>query len=125
MVIGILGDDPFGPFLDETVREEMVNGHPLKVQRFHSVDEIKICHVLFISRAGTGRPEQVLSRLKGRSILTVGDTEDFTKQGGMIRFAVEKNKLRLKINIAAAKAANLTIRSKLLRLADVVASGKD
>src|SRR2546422_4105448 len=44
----------------------------------------------------------------GRSILTVGDAESFAKQGGMIRFITEKNKVRFGINEAAAKAAKLT-----------------
>jgi hypothetical protein len=34
----------------------------------------------------------------------------------MIRFVTQQNKIRLKINPEAAKAANLTISSKLLRL---------
>ena len=29
LVIGVLGDDPFGPYLDETVRGETVRGRPL------------------------------------------------------------------------------------------------
>src|SRR5438094_9566146 len=51
LVIGVLGDDPFGPFLDATVRRETVNGHPLAVQRYQRVDEIKECHILFISQS--------------------------------------------------------------------------
>src|SRR5688572_25985571 len=31
LVIGILGKDPFGKFLDETVKGEVINGHPLSV----------------------------------------------------------------------------------------------
>src|SRR5438046_2483582 len=50
LVIGILGDDPVEGFLDQTVRGEQVRGRAFQVQRYHSVDEIKTCHVLFISR---------------------------------------------------------------------------
>ncbi len=41
--IGILGDDPFGDFLDETVRGEKVNGHPFVVQRYRNAEDIKNC----------------------------------------------------------------------------------
>ena len=41
LVIGILGGDPFGAYLDETVRDEKVNNRPLAIQRYHQVDEIK------------------------------------------------------------------------------------
>jgi YfiR/HmsC-like len=124
LVIGVLGDDPFGPFLDATVRGETVNGHPLVIQRYHRVNEIKECHILFISQSESGRLTDILSGLKGRNILTVGDFEGFAQQGGIVRFVTDK-KIRLRINVDAAKAANLTISSKLLRPSEIVESGKN
>lgn len=120
LIIGVLGDDPFDSCLDETVRDEKVNGHPLAVQRFHRVEDIKACQILFISRSETKRLEQILGDLKGRSILTVGDIDGFARRGGMIQFANEQNKIRFKINAEAAKAADLTISSKLLHAAEIV-----
>jgi hypothetical protein len=120
MVIGILGEDPFGAYLDETVRDEKVKNRPLEIQRYHRVDEIKTCHILFISPSETERYEEIFARLQGRSILTVGDTEGFARHGGVIRFLAEQNRIRLRVNIGAAKAAGLTISSQLLRAADVV-----
>jgi hypothetical protein len=125
LIIGVLGDDPFGAHLDTTVRGEKVNGRPLAVQRFRRVEDIAACHILFISRSESTRLEQILAGLKGRSILTVGDLDNFASRGGMIRFVTDKNKIRLRINLEAAKSANLTISSKLLRPAEIVESGKD
>jgi hypothetical protein len=118
LVIAVLGDDPFGTYLDETVRGEKANDRPLVVQRYHRVAEIKTCHVLFISRSENDRLEQILGSLKGRTILTVGDSEDFALHEGMIQFITEKNKIRMRINLEAVKAAGLTISSKLLRVAE-------
>lgn len=123
LVIGVLGNDPFGSYLDETVRGETINGRPLTVQRYNTAEEIKHCHVLFISRSEAARLPQIFASLKGRSILTVGDADNFSRDGGMIRFATVANKIRLRIALEAAKAANLSISSKLLRPADIVASG--
>ena len=125
LVIGVLGDDPFGAYLDETVRGERVNNRSLVVRRFRRVEDIQICHVLFISQSEAERLDQILAGLKGRTILTVSDTESFSRRGGMIRFVTEKNKIRLRINLEAAKAARLTISSKLLRPAEIVTPGKD
>jgi YfiR/HmsC-like len=125
LVIGVLGEDPFGAYLDETVRNEKVNNRPLAVQRYRHVEEIKTCHVLFISRSEVDQLEQILVRLQGRNILTVGDADGFAVRGGMIRFVLAENKIRLRINLEAAKGANLTISSKLLRPAEIVAPGKD
>jgi len=124
LVVGILGDDPFGTFLDDTVRGEKVNDHPLVVRRYHGVDEIKDCHILFVSRSEAKDAARVLDNLKGRNILTVGDFDGFAKSGGVVRFVTDKT-IKLRINLDAAKAADLTISSKLLRPAEIVAHGED
>jgi hypothetical protein len=125
LVIGVLGEDPFGTYLDEIVSGETVNNRRLEIQRYRRVDEMKTCHILFISQSESKRLEQIVADLKGRSILTVSDSVGFARYGGMIRFVTEKNKLRLRINLEAATAANLTISSKLLRPAEIVTPGKD
>jgi hypothetical protein len=125
LVIGVLGDDPFGNFLDETVRGETVDNHPLVVRRYRHVDEINECHILFVSQSESKQLKEIFSKLNGRAILTVGDFEDFAKDGGIIRFLNENNKIRFRINLDSAKAANLTISSKLLRLAEIIESKKN
>lgn len=120
IVIGVLGENPFGAYLDETVRGEKLANRPLEIQRYGRVDEIHTCHVLFISRSEAHRLDQILLSLKNRSILIVGDGDDFVQRGGMIRLATVQNKIRLIVNVEAAKGANLTISSKLLRSAEVV-----
>jgi hypothetical protein len=125
LIIGVLGKDPFDGSLDEAVRGEKVNGRPLVIQRYSRAEEIGDCQILFISRSEAGRLGGILERLKGRSVLTVGDVDGFAQLGGIIRFVTEQNKVRFRINLQSAKAANLTISSKLLRPANVVAPGKD
>ena len=120
MIIGILGKDPFGSYLEETISGEKVNGHPLVIQHYNSIDDIKTCHVLFINLSDAGRCEQAVTNLKkGRNILTVSETNNFMHQGGMIRFFARNNKIQLQINPEATKADNLVISSKLLRLAEI------
>jgi len=123
LVIGILGDDPFGTFLDETVRDEKANGHSLAVERYRRLEDVKNCHVLFVSRSEANRLDEIVSALRGRSILMVGEANGFADRGGMIQFVTQENRIQLRINLAAAKAANLTISSKLLRPATIINSG--
>jgi hypothetical protein len=123
LIIGILGKDPFGRYLDETVAGEKISGHPLVVQRFNSIEDIKTCHILFINT-----PEKKvapsLESLSARSILTVSDINNFAKQGGMITFVTENNKTRIQINLEATKKANIALSAKLLKLAEIVSTGK-
>jgi hypothetical protein len=115
LVIGVLGRDPFGSYLDDTVRGERVNSRQLIVQQYRQLSEIKTCHILFISRSESDRLDQIVASLRYRKILVVTDA-DGGKGGVIIRFINEGNRIRFKIDVEAAKAANLTISSKLLRL---------
>jgi hypothetical protein len=120
LVICVLGDDPFGAALDQTVRDERLGARRFQVRRYHSVDEITTCHILFISRSEGARPEVILAALKRRPILTVSDADGFAQRGGMIRFVTDRNRIRLQLNLAATEAAHLTISSKLLRVAEII-----
>ena len=124
IVIGVLGSDPFGATLDEVVRGEVVKGRPLVVRRFQRVEQLTDTQILFISRSERTRLRPILATLKGRNILTVSDLEDFANDGGIICFVLMDNKIRLRVNLQAAKEAGLTLSSKLLRPAQIVGPGE-
>lgn len=119
-VIGILGSDPFGARLDEAVRGEQIDQHPLVVRRFRNLGEIGDCRILYIDRSESAKVQQILAALDHRNTLTVTDLEGATERGVMIQFTTENNRIRLRINVESARAAGLTISSKLLRTADIV-----
>lgn len=120
LVIGVLGEDPFGSYLDGVVRHEIIDHHPVVVQRFRDVHDIHTCHVLFISRSETDRLDEILGELKGRDILTVSDADKFAVNGGMIGFVNRDRKVRLQINLEVAKDSSLAISSKLLRPSEII-----
>jgi hypothetical protein len=119
-VIGVIGEDPFGGSLDAMVEGETVHGRPIATRRGIDIDDARACQVLFVSRAQSARLDAIFSALKGASVLTVSDAEDFAARGGIIGFSTQDKKLRLQINAAAAEMARLSISSKLLRQAEIV-----
>jgi len=121
LVIGVLGEDPFGKALAETLSRKLVNDRPLRFEQYRTVEEIKDCHILFISASEADALSEILKRLAGRSILTVGDVDRFARQGGMIQMVKQTdNTIGLRINPDAAAAARLKLSSKLLRLGTIV-----
>jgi YfiR/HmsC-like len=119
-VIGVLGSDPFGTRLDEAVRGEQIDQHPLVVRRFRSLGEIGDCRILYIDRSESAEVQKILAALDHHSTLTVSDLDGSSERGVMIQFTTENNRIRLRINVESARAAGLTISSKLLRSADIV-----
>jgi hypothetical protein len=75
---------------------------------------------LFIGAVGKKRLDEALMSASGNPILTVGETEHFAKDGGIIGFFLEQNKIRFEINLDAAVKAKLKISAKLLALARTV-----
>jgi len=120
LIIGILGEDRLGATLEGLTRGVTVNGRMVAVERYASLEEVGTCQILFVSASEAGRLPAVFDALRGRSILSVGESPGFADRRGVIGLGLVNNRLRLEINTGAADAANLTISSKLLRLADVV-----
>jgi hypothetical protein len=117
--IGIIGVDPFGHFLDQGVEGETINGRQLQVRRFQSVAEVGRCQILFISSSESGRLREILNRLQGKPVLTVGDMRGFCESGGVINLKLIDSAIRLEINVAAGQRVGLRFSYKLLRLAKI------
>lgn len=121
LVIGILGQDPYGKNLDEVVRTESYGGHKIQVVRFRTIEAVRDCHILFVSANEQPNFPRILRELAGRPILTVGDFEGFAKAGGMVRlYQNSEGKIRLRFNPGAARDCGLTVSGKLLSLAETV-----
>jgi len=119
-VVGVFGHDPFGAELDEVVKGETVNGRPLVVRRVGSAVEAAQCQILFIHQSEDKRLAEVLSALDRHSTLTVSDLPGAAQRGVMIRLVTEGGRVRMRINVDSARAAELVISSNLLRAAEIV-----
>ena len=120
LIIGILGEDPFGSYIDELVKGEVIGNHPLTVRRFSNTEQIGDCHLLYINLKEKDQITKTLALLRKRPILTVSEADDFARIGGMIRFIRDDERIRLRINTTAVAEAQLVISSKLLRLSEIV-----
>jgi YfiR/HmsC-like len=119
----LYGKDQFGGFLDEAVRGKQAHGMPALIRRLTARDEhFEGCQVLFFGDAA--RIESALSRLQGRSILTVGESEGFTARGGMIGLVMDHGSVRFDLNLAAVTAAHLQVSSRLIEIGRVVGTRK-
>jgi hypothetical protein len=117
LVIGVLGADPLGTDLDRAVRGKTVQGRPLVVQRFPRAEDVGPCHVLFIGESDRKRLRVILDSLKGKPVLTVGESDQFLAQGGIIAFLREEEHIRFSINLDAADRSALKLSAKLLKVA--------
>jgi hypothetical protein len=115
--ICVLGQDPFGSTLTATLADEAINGKNVVAKRIPGPEDALNCRILFISSSEADRLKQILSTLNDASVLTVSDLPQFSRQGGMVQFTMEGNKVRFEVNLARAEHAGLTLSSELLKVA--------
>ncbi len=106
VVIGVDGEDQLCQVVEQTVAGKTVNGREFQVRRWKLGQNLS----------------QILQSLRGSSVLTVGESKRFARQGGVINLFIEENNVRFEINVEAATRARLRISSKLLALARIVTS---
>jgi hypothetical protein len=111
----IVGSDPFGGALDQIVHGENVNSHKVVVQRVSAGPVPKSCNVVFLGNLEKHIPEILAGLDPG--VLTVGDSPDFLREGGVIAFVIENRKVRFEVNQTAAEKAGIKLSSKLLSVA--------
>jgi len=119
--IGILGDDPFGSTLDDTIQGEAIDGHRLTIMRSPRIEELMGCQMIFVSRSEEGHVDEILSKLSSKAVLTVSEVPNFANEGGDINFYISSEKIRFEINPQAARQAGLKVSSQLLALGKIVA----
>jgi hypothetical protein len=117
LVVGIVGEDPFGDTLDQLVRGKTVAGRGIVVQRFSHGDDLGKCNIVFVSASEGRRTPEILRRIGDGPILTVGETPQFLREGGLVRFYIDGNKVRFQINKQGAEQSGIRISSQLLSLA--------
>lgn len=118
--ICIVGDEPLADFLEDLVSGEGVRGRSLEVARYGRARDARSCQILFV---GAGEDSEELERVPGvveGRVLTVGESEDFLRSGGLIRFRLLGGRIRLQVSDPARAASRLRLSSKLLQLCDLV-----
>jgi len=119
-VIAVLGRDPFGPVLDETMAGKTVAGRRIEVRRATRVEDVRDAQMVFISSSERANMPAILKALDRPGVLTVGESDGFAERGGAINFVLQARKVRFQINPARAEEARLKMSSQLLKLATLV-----
>src|SRR5579872_5802142 len=120
LCVGVLGDDPFGPALEETFRGESVQNHKLSVRHAQKVEDLADCQMVFVSKSENARVSEILAKFDSRPVVTVSEVDGFARRGGTIDFYRENNKVRFEINLGSARQSGLKISSQLLGLGKLV-----
>lgn len=118
LTLCIRGSDPFDTAID-VLEGKSVGTHTLTVQR-RGAGSLGGCQVVFVSAAAINTLPRVLEELRGKPVLTIADSPGAARLGVALNLSVNQNKINFEANLQAARAAQLSLSSKLLRLATEV-----
>jgi len=118
-----IGFDPFQGGLDSALSGKTVGGRGFEVRHLKQAQEAAGCQLLFIGEEQKRQVAAAVTQFRGAPVLTVGESEGFVQEGGMIGFSLEDNKVRFDVNLEAAEKSGLKISAKLLALAKTVHGG--
>ena len=120
IVIGVVGEDGLGDEFRRMTGDRTINDRKVVIKQIDGTADLKACQILFIGSSENAHVSEILEAVKNSAVLTVGETDRFLTQEGMINFTKKENKIHLEINLVPAQRANLKLSSKLLTVADVV-----
>ena len=117
--ICVLGKDPFGQSLNATLANKSVRDHPFEIRRNPPTTELQHCHLLYLPASASSQIRTIRHQVAKENVLTVGETLDFMRQGGMIQLFVDNQQIRFAVNTDVVNQTNLKVSSKLLRSAKI------
>ena len=120
IAICVLGLNPFGRVLEDTVSGKTVDGKTFVVRRVSDGKTAALCQILFVSSSERTRIDAMLGELRTGHVLTVGESDVFIEDGGIVNLKLDSGKVQIQININAAEQAGVRISSKLLSLAQII-----
>jgi hypothetical protein len=120
IVIGVLGKDPFGDALAEAVAGKTLGGRAFQIREVSDAQQAAGCQIVFVSASERKHLGPLFARIGNSAVLTVGETDNFAAEGGIINFKIDAGSVRLQINVEAARKQQLHISVKLLSLAEIV-----
>jgi len=100
------------------IEKKPVGSKTLSVININESKQLEHCHLLYIC-ADSVNATQWLEESSKRHILTIGESEDFLGQGGMVYLEMSDPKINLNVNLAATQKAGVQISSRVLKLATI------
>ncbi|MCM2276834.1 MAG: YfiR family protein [Oligoflexia bacterium] len=99
---------------------QRVQNRAIELLKLSERDSWSRCQVAYLNGLAHGARERVLSALRGKPVLTIGESHEFNREGGVIQLRHAGVHIRFSVNLNAAEKARLRISSKLLKLAEEV-----
>ena len=94
---------------------------PIYFQSLPSDAELPRCNLLYFADSENAKIHSVISNRDSTSVLTIGESDSFVRDGGMIGLVKVGGQIHMQMNVEAARRAGVRISPQLISLGEVVA----
>lgn len=122
LTVAFAGDVATGDVIGQLLDGKTINGQTIRVVRPGPEQDLQQCNLLYVAGAPEAEVRKILDRVKGRSVLTLGEDDGFARAGGMVALVNSGDHIRIEVNLEATQAAGIRISSRVLGLATIVHS---
>ena len=120
VLLCVQGSSAISAVLEDTVRGRSIAGHAIDVVQSSRSEDLRRCHIVYISATDDSRINHELEALASNGVLTVHEGGE-ALPGGVIRFFLsDAGRVRFEVNVTAASREQLALSSKLLEVSRVV-----
>jgi hypothetical protein len=120
LTVAILGDPSFAALVERAAAGRRISGRAIVVQAIDAPEQGAAAHLVFIASSQARRLPAVLRAVADATVLTVGDTDGFARDGVAINLYTFDNRVRIEVNSTAAARAGVRLSANLMRLARIV-----
>ena len=122
-----IGSDPLNSAI-QLISGKQLRGEEIIVQQLSEADDISSCRMLYMSKLKASQAASIFYKAQKNGIVTVGDGEQFARNGGVIGFTRKaigdtvsgRTRIGFAVNVDAARKSGVKVRSELLKLATIV-----
>lgn len=114
----ILGEDRFGPALDEIDGAKTPQGRLkiMRLGRFSTSAELDGCNVLYLIDSERKGVRSIMAKVNEAQVLTIGEFSPFIRHGGLIELFEQDDIIRFRINQELVNKTAFKIDAQLVQL---------
>ncbi len=120
-ILGIIGSSLVKKEFEKYFQNQTIKNKKVEIREIINLHNITGCHLIFISRSAKSKLSVLLDHVKGKPILTIGDTEGYAQKGVHINFYIRHDgKMRYELNETALCNSGFDISFHLKTMAKII-----
>lgn len=123
LLIGYVGSPATGETLFKSLDGHKNDARTLHVVLSPSDQMLDKCGIIYFGDASAEEIRKTLAKVDGRPVLTLGETDSFPRQGGMIGLVKNEDHIEIVVNLPLTQRSGVKISSRVLNLATIVRPG--